>query len=117
MVFSTATQPDFSAIPDAEWKPIELIPENSALYDKLLRRVSVAWQSSEKTELEQIACEMADEASIIFKYRSTFIFGFYASGDVKVGFVICDRGNLLSLSFNMLNALKSELDQKVLNSI
>lgn len=63
MVFSTATQPDFSAIPDAKWNPIALIPENSALYDKL-RRVNVAWRLSEKTQLEQIADEMAEEASV-----------------------------------------------------
>lgn len=28
MVFSTATQPSFDALPDTEWKPVEIIPEN-----------------------------------------------------------------------------------------
>ena len=43
MVFSTATQPDFSALPEAPWHPTELLPDNRALFAET-RRVQVQWR-------------------------------------------------------------------------
>ena len=71
MVFSTATQPSFDALPDTEWKPVEIIPENKKLYDQM-RRVHVEWRlykngerlNNRRTSLEQIADEMASETSV-----------------------------------------------------
>lgn len=71
MVFSTATQPSFDALPDTEWKPVEIIPENKKLYDQV-RRVHVEWRlykngerlNNRRTSLEQIADEMASETSV-----------------------------------------------------
>lgn len=64
MVFSTATQPDFSGIPDTEWRPTEILPQNARLFRKM-RRVNAEWRLGKNEErscaqtLEQIAQEMA----------------------------------------------------------
>jgi len=58
MVFSTATQPDFGALPGAVWKPTEIIKSNAVLYDRL-RRVNTDWRLAEKTPLSEIASEMS----------------------------------------------------------
>ena len=71
MVFSTATQPSFGALPDIEWNPVEIIPENKKLYGQM-RRVHVEWRlykngerlNNRRTSLEQIASEMASETSV-----------------------------------------------------
>lgn len=63
MVFSTATQPDFSKIRDVEWKPTEILPDNATLYDAL-RRTEVSWKINEKIPLHKIAAEMASEKSV-----------------------------------------------------
>lgn len=42
-VFSTATQPDFGALRNAEWKPTEIIPNSETLFEKM-RRVKVEWR-------------------------------------------------------------------------
>ena len=63
MVFSTATQPDFGALPDAVWKPTEIVKDNAALYDRL-RRVDTDWRLAEKTPLVQIAAEMSAQKSV-----------------------------------------------------
>lgn len=63
MVFSTATQPDFSKIKGVEWKPTEILPDNAALY-KELKRTEVDWKIDEKTPLSEIASEMASEKSV-----------------------------------------------------
>lgn len=69
MVFSTATQPDFSGIPDVAWQPREILPENGLLFEKT-RRVSVQWRltRNEKREnnptFSQIAGEMAEERNV-----------------------------------------------------
>lgn len=69
MVFSTATQPDFAALPDAEWKPFEIIPDSKVLYERMCR-VDVEWrlyadkEKQEAPSLEQIAKEMSAEPSV-----------------------------------------------------
>lgn len=63
MVFSTATQPDLGALPDAVWEPREIVQDNAALYDRL-RRVNTDWRLSEKTPLSQIAAEMSGQKSV-----------------------------------------------------
>lgn len=62
MIFSTATQPDFSKIKSANWKPTEILLDNAALYDAL-RRTEVEWRLDEKTPLCEIAEKMAAEKS------------------------------------------------------
>lgn len=64
MVFSTATQPDFSGIPDTKWRPTEIMPQNARLFT-MLRRVNTEWRLGKNEErlcaqtLAQIAREMA----------------------------------------------------------
>lgn len=70
MVFSTATQPDFDAIPGLGWKPREILPENPALYEQL-RRVEVDWRLNGRIPPEDIAGEMLERESVcgIFNLR------------------------------------------------
>ena len=65
MLFSTATQPDFQAIPGIDWHSTEVCPNNEAMY-RALRRVQVAWRimPGEQTPLQQIAREMTEEKSV-----------------------------------------------------
>ena len=52
MVFSTATQPDFSARGDLVWTPREILPENKTMFEAL-RRVNVEWRLDEETPLDE----------------------------------------------------------------
>lgn len=70
MVFSTATQPDFGALPNTEWNPVEILSENKLLYRKM-HRVCVDWRLytgkeriDKTTSLDKIAEEMAAETSV-----------------------------------------------------
>ena len=63
IVFSTATQPDFSARKDVDWHPTEILPEHKALF-AALQRVNVAWRLGEETPLESIAAEMSEHESV-----------------------------------------------------
>lgn len=70
MVFSTATQPDYSAVKDLEWLPIEILPDHARLF-QALQRVDVDWRIENSTPLEQISREMAAQRSVcaIFNLR------------------------------------------------
>ena len=69
MVFSTATQPDLSALPQTVWQPTEILPNNRELYARM-RRVQVEWRlfkdnsRSQNPSLAEIASEMAQETSV-----------------------------------------------------
>lgn len=63
MVFSTATQPDFDAIPNLDWKPREILPDNATLY-RQLQRVNVQWELNDKIPPEEIASRMLAEQSV-----------------------------------------------------
>ena len=58
MVFSTATQPDFSALPGTVWRPTELIADVEPLYGAM-RRTNVEWRLQQGTPLSQIADQMS----------------------------------------------------------
>lgn len=67
MVFSTATQPDFRALPGADWSPTEILPNGAALYDRM-RRVRVEWRlfineerDQKNPTWEQLAAEIAGQ--------------------------------------------------------
>lgn len=66
MVFSTATQPDFRALPGADWTPTEILPNGAALYDQM-RRVRVEWRlfvnqkRDQNPTWEQLAAEIAGQ--------------------------------------------------------
>lgn len=68
MVFSTATQPDFSALPDTTWAPTEILPDNKTLFDQM-RRVQVEWRLPinrdrlHKPTLSAIAAELSHETN------------------------------------------------------
>lgn len=70
MVFSTATQPDFDALPNVDWKPREMMPDNEEMYHKL-KRTEVEWRLNANQSLEQIADEMSECDSVcgIFNLR------------------------------------------------
>ncbi len=63
MVFSTATQPDFSARKDLDWAPREILPDNKLMFEAL-RRVNVDWRLQDETPLDDIAAEMAEVDSV-----------------------------------------------------
>lgn len=65
MLFSTATQPDFSSIPDikSEWKPIEILRDNQDIFNKL-RRTDVEWGIESRIKLDVIAKEMSECESV-----------------------------------------------------
>ena len=62
MVFSTATQPDYHTI-SPQWQPIEIFPDNAALFQKL-KRVNVTWRINIETSLADIAREMSKKESV-----------------------------------------------------
>lgn len=55
IVFSTATQPDFGAIPNAVWNPTEILSSNPEWF-RIMRRVWTQWKGS--LPLEAVAEEM-----------------------------------------------------------
>lgn len=63
MVFSTATQPDFSALKGLNWAPREILPEHKEMF-QALQRVNVEWRHDEKTPLKDIAAEMVEYSSV-----------------------------------------------------
>lgn len=64
MVFSTATQPDFSALPGLkDWQPREILPDVGHYY-AALRRTRVCWRLDRATPLAEIAAEMAGKDSV-----------------------------------------------------
>lgn len=69
MVFSTATQPDFSGLDKVAWKPVEILPDNAELFQKM-RRVTVQWRLAKNEERKnkptfaQIAAQMAEETNV-----------------------------------------------------
>lgn len=63
MVFSSATQPDFNAIPNVDWKPREIMPDNPRLF-AALKRVRVEWRLKKPTPFAKIASEMAELPSV-----------------------------------------------------
>ena len=63
MLFSTATQPDFDAIKNVSWKPLELIPDNKGMY-KDLARTQIEWRINTHIRFQEIAREMKDHTSV-----------------------------------------------------
>lgn len=63
MVFSSATQPDFDAIPNVDWKPTEIMPDNPRLF-AALKRTRVEWRLQTPVPLAKIAGEMAGLPSV-----------------------------------------------------
>lgn len=63
MVFSTATQPDFSARKDLDWAPREILPDNKLMFEAM-QRVNVDWRLREEIPLDDIAAEMAEVDSV-----------------------------------------------------
>ena len=64
MVFSTATQPDFSALPELNnWHPREILPDGRQYY-AALQRTRVCWKLDCPTPLSEIAAEMAGQNSV-----------------------------------------------------
>lgn len=63
MVFSSATQPDFAAIPNVDWKPREIMPDNPRLF-AALKRTRVEWRLKNPTPFVEIAGEVAKLSSV-----------------------------------------------------
>lgn len=69
MLFSTATQPEFGALPplqkgkEAVWEPTELLPDHADLY-RQMHRVNAVWCLEKDTLLADIAEEMAQQSSV-----------------------------------------------------
>lgn len=63
MVFSSATQPDYSTLKKLQWQPREILPDHARLFDAL-KRVKVDWRINRNTSLAEIAEEMAAQSSV-----------------------------------------------------
>ena len=63
MVFSTATQPDFAALPGLHWNPTEMNPDNPKMY-QVLKRTNLTWLLDQPTSFDRIAEEMSKENSV-----------------------------------------------------
>ena len=64
MVFSSATQPDFGALPNLKgWNPKEILPDFKPYYEAL-RRTRVDWRLKRPTSFETIAKEMSQRESV-----------------------------------------------------
>ena len=71
VVFSTATQPDFSKLPHMTWNPREIVSEPQAMFTQA-RRVNVEWIIDHATALEAVVGLMAEELNscLIVNLRS-----------------------------------------------
>ena len=63
VVFSTATQPDYTGLQQINWRASELLPEHNEFY-KALRRTSARWEIDTPTLLEDIAERMARQQNV-----------------------------------------------------
>ena len=63
VVFSTATQPDYTGLREINWPASELLPEHSEFY-RALRRTSAHWEIDTPTPLEEIAARMAQQKNV-----------------------------------------------------
>ena len=63
VVFSTATQPDYTGLREINWSASELLPEHSEFY-RVLRRTSAHWEIDTPTPLEEIARRMAQQQNV-----------------------------------------------------
>ena len=69
MLFSTATQPEFGALPPLQkgnkpvWEPTELLPDHADLYHQM-HRANAVWCLEKDTLLADIAEEMAQQSSV-----------------------------------------------------
>ncbi len=63
VIFSTATQPDYTGLREISWPATELLPEHSEFY-RALRRTSVHWKIDTPTPLEDIAERMAKQQNV-----------------------------------------------------
>lgn len=65
MVFSTATQPDFAALPllRERWNPVEILPDYPKYY-QALKRTHISWEVKRKTPFTEIAARMCREDNV-----------------------------------------------------
>lgn len=108
MVFSTATQPDFQAIPDMRWQPTEIVPDNEAMY-RALGRVKVEWRTDERTPLERIAEEMrgAENVCAILNLRR------HARKLYDLLAETCEKDSLFLLTTDLCAAHRSSLVETI----
>ena len=63
MVFSTATQPDYTGLLESNWNAVELLPEHREFYRSLCR-TEIQWELDAKTPLHEIANRMAKSQNV-----------------------------------------------------
>ena len=63
VVFSTATQPDYTGLKETQWPAVELLPEHRSFY-KALGRTEVRWEIDTPAPLEEIANRMAENQNV-----------------------------------------------------
>ncbi len=71
VVFSTATQPDFSQLPGVRWTPQELVDHTQDMFEQA-RRVTAQWNLKGPIGLDTVANEMAqnENACVIVNLRA-----------------------------------------------
>lgn len=63
MVFSTATQPDYSGIQKVDFPALELLPNHKDFY-QALSRTRIVWEIDSPTDLQEIAQRMAASQNV-----------------------------------------------------
>lgn len=63
VVFSTATQPDYTGLREVQWPAVELLPEHRSFY-KALGRTTIRWEIDTPVQLEEIANRMAESQNV-----------------------------------------------------
>lgn len=63
VLFSTASQPSYDALPALSWKPVEILQNHEELYRKL-RRTEVEWRLDPESPIVSVADEMSRENSV-----------------------------------------------------
>ena len=114
IVFSTATQPNFHALPGAEWSPVEILPNGAALYEQM-RRVQVEWRlfvneaRSNNPTFAEIAVEMAALPSVCtivnLRRHARELFHSLQS--------LCEQDGLFLLTTNLCPAHRLEVVDKI----
>lgn len=114
MVFSTATQPDFHALPGAEWSPVEILPNSAALY-KQMRRVQVEWRlytndtRRQNPTFAEIAAEIAELPSVCaivnLRRHARELFHFLQE--------LCEKDGLFLLTTDLCPAHRLEVVEEI----
>lgn len=108
VVFSTATQPDYTGLREINWPASELLPEHTEFYSAL-RRTSAHWEIDTPIPLEDIAERMAQQQNVcaIVNLRA------HAQKLYQALALCCPEEELFLLSTDLCPAHRTEVIQAI----